>query len=162
MAYKHKTIRGSILYTSKKTERMDEERGREYFSITRQSDEVLVMHAHCEIDDEPNVIRDVVLAMNNQSAPLDCHVRITVGDKFEGSGWMYFTDDKACCETWSASEGRIQQELVTVGRVKWLQAHPIVGDGLLMKLYDLAIISSIMMNRRSSSSSFSSIFFMFS
>jgi hypothetical protein len=97
-----------------------------------------VMHAHCEIDDEPNVIRDVVLAMDAQSAPYDCHVRLTVGDQFEGSGWMHFTEDKACCDTWSASQGRIQQELVTDGRVKWLQAHPIVGDGLLMKLYDLS------------------------
>ena len=43
MAYKHHTLRGSIRYTSKKPERMDAERGREYFSITRQSDDVLVM-----------------------------------------------------------------------------------------------------------------------
>ena len=138
MPYKHNSIRGSILYTSKKPERMDQERGREYFSITRQSDEMLVMHAHCEIDDEPNVVRDVVLAMDANSAPYDCHVRLSVGDKFEGSGWMYFTEDKACCETFSATDGRIQQELLTEGRIKWLQAHPIVGDGLLMKLYDLS------------------------
>ena len=137
MAYKHRTIRGTIRYTSKQPERMDAERGREFFSLTRQSDDMLIMHAHCEIDDEPNVVRDVVLAMDAQSAPYDCHVRLTVGDKFEGSGWMYFTEDKACCETWSATDGRIQQELLTEGRIKWLQAHPIVGDGLLMKLYDL-------------------------
>ena len=137
MPYKHSTIRGTIAYTSKKPESMDRERGREYFTLTRQADDVLVMHAHCEIDDEPNVIRDVVLAMNNQAAPYDCSVRLTVGDRFEGSGWMHFTEDKAVCETWSASQGRITQELTTEGRVKWLQAHPIVGDGLLMKLYDL-------------------------
>ena len=137
MSRKHTSIRGSIVYTSKKAQRLDEERGREYFTLTRQADDVLVMHAHCEIDDAPNVIRDVVLAMDNNSAPYDCSVRLTVGDKFEGSGWMHFTEDRACCETWSASAGRIKQELLTQGRVKWLQAHPIVGDGLLMKLYDL-------------------------
>jgi len=137
MSHRHRTIRGAIRYTSKQPERMNAERGREYFSLTRQCDEVLVMHAHCEIDDEPNVVRDVVMAMDNRSAPLDCHVRLSVGDRFEGSGWMYFTEDKACCETWSASEGRIQQEILTEGRVRWLQAHPIAGDGLLMKLYDL-------------------------
>ena len=131
MPDKHRTIRGTILYTSKKPERMDAERGREYFTLTTQSDDTLVMHAHCEIDDEPNVVRDVVLAMDQQSAPYDCHVRISVGDRFEGSGWMYFTEEKACCETWSATDGRIQQEILTEGRVKWLQAHPIVGDGLL-------------------------------
>jgi hypothetical protein len=133
----HRTLRGAIRYTSRQPERVGQERGREYFSLTRQSDDVLVMHAHCEIDDEPNVVRDVVLAMGMDASPRDCHVRLTVGDRFEGSGWMYFTDDKACCETWSASDGRIQQEILTEGRVRWLQAHPIVGDGLLMKLYDL-------------------------
>ena len=138
MAYKHQTIRGTIVYTSKKPERMDEERGREYFSLTRQSDQMIVMHAHCEIDDEPNVVRDVVLAMDENAAPYDCSARISVGDKFEGSGWMYFTEEKACCESWSATDGRIQQEILTQGRIKWLQAHPIVGDGVLMKLYDLS------------------------
>lgn len=137
MTRRHTSIRGSIVYTSKKAQRLDEERGREYFTLTRQADAVLVMHAHCEIDDAPNVIRDVVLAMDNNSAPYDCSVRLSVGDKFEGSGWMHFTEDRACCETWSAKAGRIKQELLTQGRVKWLQAHPIVGDGLLMKLYDL-------------------------
>jgi hypothetical protein len=138
MTRKQSSIRGTIVYTSKQAERMDAERGREFFTLTRQADTTLVMHAHCEIDDEPNVIRDVVLAMDKHSAPYDCSVRLTVGDSFEGSGWMHFTEDKACCETWSASAGRIQQELITQGRVKWLQAHPIVGDGLLMKLYDLS------------------------
>ena len=80
MAYR--TIRGKILYTSKKPERLDQERGREYFSITRQPDGTDVMHAHCEIDDEPMVVRDVVAAMDRRTAaPRDCHVRLTVGGR---------------------------------------------------------------------------------
>ena len=71
MAYR--TIRGKILYTSKKPERMDQERGREYFTITQQQDGTDVMLAHCEIDDEPMVVRDVVTAMDHStSAPRDC------------------------------------------------------------------------------------------
>jgi len=58
---KHRTIRGTVQYTSKKPERLDQERGREFFTITKQSDGVKVLQAHCEIDDELNVIRDVVL-----------------------------------------------------------------------------------------------------
>ena len=138
MAVKHQTLRGKILYTSKQPERLDAERGREYFSLTQQADALLVMHAHCEIDDEPNVVRDVVLTLDQQSAPRDCHLRLSVGNRFEGSGWMYFTDNKACCESWNATAGRIRQEIPTRGRVRWLQAHPIVGDGLLMKLYDIS------------------------
>jgi len=82
----HKTFRGTILYTSKKPERLDQERGREYFTLTKQADGTDVLLAHCEIDDEPNVIRDVSIAMRHQDArPLDCSVRLTVGDCFEGA-----------------------------------------------------------------------------
>lgn len=135
----HRTSRGVIRYTSKKPDRMDQERGREYFTLTHQADDVDVLHAHCEIDDEPNVIRDVVMAMRSQDAsPLDCSVRLTVGDRFEGSGWMRFCDGYAECESFNQGDGRIRQRVDTPGRVRWLQSHPIVGDALLMKLYDLS------------------------
>ena len=58
---KHRTIRGTVQYTSKKPERLDKERGREFFTITKQSDGMKVLQAHWEIDDEPNVILHVVL-----------------------------------------------------------------------------------------------------
>ncbi|HFB55344.1 MAG TPA: hypothetical protein ENJ46_05415 [Hellea balneolensis] len=134
----HTTISGKILYTSKKPERMDQERGREYFSLTRQADDVLVMHAHCEIDDEPNVIRDVVLAMDMKSRPLDCSVRLSVGDTFEGTGWFRFADGYVECESYNQKDGRIRQKIKVDAPVEWLQAHPIVGDALVMKLYDLS------------------------
>lgn len=135
---KHKTIRGYIRYTSKKPERMDQERGREFFTLTTQSDGVIILQAHCEIDDEPNVVRDVVQAMRKDGSPLDCSVRLSVGDRFEGSGWFYFGADFAACEMMNRRDGRITQRIATNGSVKWLQSHPIVGDGHLMKLYDLS------------------------
>ena len=137
MAYR--TIRGKILYTSKKPERLDQERGREYFTITQQPDGTDVVHAHCEIDDAPMVVRDVVQAMNhNSSAPLDCHVRLTVGDEFEGSGWFRFSERQVECETFNRKDGRITQRIDLEQPVQWMQCHPIVGDALLMKAYDLS------------------------
>jgi hypothetical protein len=137
MAYR--TIRGKILYTSKQPERMDQERGREYFTITQQPDGTDVMHAHCEIDDEPMVVRDVVAAMDhNTSAPIDCHVRLTVDHAFEGSGWFRFTDRYVECETFNRKDGRIAQRIDIDNPVQWMQCHPIVGDALLMKAYDLS------------------------
>ncbi|GLP96262.1 hypothetical protein [Paraferrimonas sedimenticola] len=134
----HRTIKGVIQYTSKKPERMDQERGREFFTLTTQADGVQVLHAHCEIDDAPNVIRDVVLSMNPDASPIDCHVRLSVGDRYEGSGWMRFGKDSVECETHNQRDGRITQRIETPNPIRWLQAHPIVGDGLLMKLYDIA------------------------
>lgn len=135
----YRTIRGTIRYTSKKPERLDHERGREYFTLTQQPDGVDVLLAHCEIDDAPPVIRDVSLALNHKdSSPLDCSVRLTVGDEFEGTGWMRFADGYAECETYNRKDGRITQRIDTPYKVQWLQSHPIVGDALLMKLYDLS------------------------
>lgn len=138
MAYR--TIRGSIRYTSTKPERMNQERGREYFSLTQQADGTDVLHAHCEIDDAPMVVRDVVLAMDhNTSAPQDCHVRLSVGDRFEGSGWFRFHRDYVECETLNHRDGRISQRIDVGEPIGWMQCHPIVGDALLMKLYDLRL-----------------------
>lgn len=135
---KHKTIRGYIRYTSKKPERLDQERGREFFTITTQRDGVIVMDAHCEIDDEPNVIRDVVLAMNADASPIDGSLRLSVGNALEGSGWYRFGKDFAELEAINREIGRTSERIETDEPVRWLQAHPIVGDGLLMKLYDLS------------------------
>jgi len=133
------TIQGTIRYTSKQPERMDQERGREYFSLTRQPDGTDLLHAHCEIDDEPMVVRDVVLALAHaDSRPIDCSVRLSVGHRFEGSGWVRFSDRQVECETWNQRDGRITQRIDLAAPVRWLQSHPIVGDALLMKLYDLS------------------------
>jgi hypothetical protein len=133
------TIRGKIAYTSKKPERMDEERGREYFTITRQPDGVEVMQAHCEIDDAPSVTRDVVLALRSDGSPIDCTVRLSVGGEYEGTGWMRFDKDYVECETHNQRDGRITQRIETPRKIRWLQAHPIYGDALLMRLYDLSL-----------------------
>lgn len=134
-----RTIRGAIRYSSKQPERMDQERGREYFTLSQQGDGIDVLLAHCEIDDQPKVIRDVSIAMRHaDSSPLDCTVRLTVGGEFEGSGWMHFADGYAECETVNRRDGRISQRIDTNGRIKWLQAHPIIGDALLMRCYDLS------------------------
>jgi hypothetical protein len=134
----HTSLRGVIRYTSKKPERMDQERGREYFNLTRQADGIDVLHAHCEIDDQPNVLRDVVLALRHaDSSPVDCSVRLSVGDRFEGTGWMRFADGEVECESFNQRDGRISQRVPTPARVRWLQSHPIIGDALLMRLYDL-------------------------
>ncbi len=134
---KHRTLRGSIRYTSNQPDRLGQERGREFFIMTDQADGVRVVHAHCEIDDTPNVIRDVVLSLDSQGQPIDCSVRITVGDQHEGTGFMRFTPQLAECETFSRKAGRITQRIELAAPVRALGAHPICGDALILRLYDL-------------------------
>ncbi|MBC7624063.1 MAG: hypothetical protein H7232_11800 [Aeromicrobium sp.] len=133
----HRTLRGTIRYTSNKPERLGQERGREYFIITDQADGTRVVHAHCEIDDAPNVIRDVVTSLDKEWYPIDCSVRLTVGDKFEGVGLMRFTPTYAECESVNRRDGRISQRIDLAARVRWLGAHPILGDALCLRCFDL-------------------------
>ena len=134
----YRTIRGKLAYTSRKPERLGEERGREYFTLTQQPDGIDVLLAHCEIDDAPAVIRDVSQALDHKtSEPKDCSVRLTVGDRFEGSGWFRFGKNVVECETLNHRDGRITQKIEITEKIRWMQCHPIFGDGLLMKLYDL-------------------------
>lgn len=132
----HRTIRGTIRYTSDKPERLGQERGREYFMMTDQSDGNRVVHAHCEIDDAPDVIRDVVLALAPDGRPLDASVRLSVGGRFEGTAWMRFSAHSAECESFNHRDGRISQRLER-DRPVGLGAHPICGDALLLRAYDL-------------------------
>ncbi len=136
---KTRTLAGTIIYTSLQPERMNSERGREYFILTQQLDGTDVLLAHCEIDDEPSVVRDVCLALrHDDSSPLDCSVRITVDDQCEGTGWIHFSKNSVECHGWNRIQGVVDEQMQHSGGVPWLQAHPIVGDALLMKCFDLS------------------------
>jgi len=134
----HRTLRGTIRYTSDMPHRLGQERGREYFSITDQADGVRVVHAHCEIDDAPNVVRDVLMALDAQGRPIDATVRLTVGDVYEGTGFFRFTQGHAEAETHNRATGRLSQRIELQAPVLALGAHPICGDALTLRLYDIA------------------------
>ena len=134
----HRTVRGTIRYTSKKPERMDEERGREYFTINTHSDGKRTCIAHCEIDDRPSVMRDITYSLDEDWYPMDCFVRLAVNDRFMGSGWFRFGPDFAECETYTALDGRVTQRMETRGRLKTFQNHAIVCDAWHMRLFDLS------------------------
>ncbi len=133
---KHRTIRGRISYTSKKPERMGEERGRESFIITVHTDGKRTLRAHCEIDDPPSILRDVTLSMDADYYPLDCFTRLTLDDRFEGTGWMRLTETQAETESFNVRDGRISQRLDLERRTRWLATHPIAGDGMAFAIFD--------------------------
>ena len=107
----HRTTRGTIAYLSHKPDRYLQERGREYFHIDVHSDGKRTITAHCEIDDRPSVMRDITYSVDEQWLPMDCFVRITVGDRFMGSGWFKFHEGHTECETFTALEGRVSQRM---------------------------------------------------
>lgn len=132
----HRTYRGTIAYTSQKPDRMGQERGRETFHVTVHSDGRRTCSAHSEIDDRPSVMRDIVYALDADWMPTDCFVRLSVNDRFTGTGWFRFGPDFAECETHTALDGRVTQRMETKGRLRAFQNHAIVCDAWHMHLFD--------------------------
>jgi hypothetical protein len=132
----HRTLRGTILYTSRKPERLGQERGRERFEINVHGDGSRTLSAHCEIDDRPSVTRDIVYALGPNWVPRDCFVRLTVGDRFMGTGWFRFHRDFAECEAYTSLEGRISQRMDLDKPLLSFQNHAISGDAWHLRLVD--------------------------
>lgn len=149
----HETIRGRILYTSRKPERDGKERGREHFTITKHTDGRRTLRAHAEIDDPPNVLRDAVITLDRNWLPADAFVRLSVGDETFGSSWYRFADDHAVCEGYTR-EGRISERVEYGTPSPIFGAHPIQGDawhlnavdrsnGPCVKVFDRFLMTSL-------------------
>ena len=135
----HTVVRGVIAYTSKKPERLDQERGREFFTITKYGWGGRTIGVHTEIDDRPSVMRDATYTVDENWMPQDCFVRLTVGDRFMGTGWFKFHDDYTECETYTALEGRVSQRMDHKhGPLKSFQNHAIACDSWHFSHYDLS------------------------
>lgn len=132
----HKTLRGHIHYTSSKPGREGVERGREHFKITVHGDGRRTLRAHCEIDDEPNVLRDVTLTKNKNWDTLDAFVRLSLGDEQQGSSWFYFGDNGADCEGWTHERGRFSEHEAYDERPAIFGTHPIQGDAWHLSVID--------------------------
>jgi hypothetical protein len=136
---KHRSITGTILYTSKKPDRLDQPRGIEHFRFTHHTDGKRTLRAHCEIEEpHPSVLRDIVYSLDEHGRPMDCHVRLTVDDRFMGSGWFRFTKDYVECESYGPTIGRLSQRMPLNGPIDGMGTHPVVADGYLLSLFDWA------------------------
>lgn len=132
MPIRHTKLNGRIAYTSDQPERMGQVRGREEFSVTIHADGRRTLRTYSEIDDVPNIVRDVVLSVDPSFRPIDCFVRISVADEFRGSSWFHFRDNEATCEGLTTQEGRFSQRYVMAEPIAAFGTHPIQGDTFMM------------------------------
>lgn len=134
MPVPHRRIRGKLHYTSNQPGRDGVERGREYFTITVAGDGRRSLRAYTEIDDAPNVMRDVTLSLDAEWRPQDAFVRLQVGDRFMGSSWFRFTPTQAECEGFTAAEGRIAQTWSLERPLDGFGTHPIQADAWITSI----------------------------
>lgn len=134
---KHKSISGKILYTSRKPGREGQERGREWFTFTSHTDGKRSLRAICEIDEpDPTVLRDITYSLDENDDPMDCFVRLTIGDKFMGAGMFIIGKDEVECESYGPSIGRLSQKVPSGGEFDGFGTHPIAGDAYITKKMD--------------------------
>jgi hypothetical protein len=143
----HRTVRGKITYTSKKPEMMDKWRGEETFTFTYHADGQTTLRAHCFIaEPNPTVMRDIIYTVDKNKQPMDCHVRLTVGDAFMGSGWVRFGPDFIECESYGPTIGRVSQRVSLDQPIDGFGTHPIVADGYLLGVQDWTTIKRRTLN----------------
>jgi len=136
MPIPHRRIRAVMRYTSDKPDQKGVERGREHFTITVHADGRRTLRAYTEIDDAPNVMRDVTLSLGADWKPTDCFVRLSVGDQLMGTSWFQFTEAEAICEGYTVNEGRISQRYPLKAPLDAFGTHPIAADAWLTSIVD--------------------------
>lgn len=130
---RHRSVSGTIAYTSKKPERLDQPRGIEHFRFTHHHDGKVTLRAHCEIEEPaPTVLRDVIYSIDETGQPMDCLLRLTVGDLFMGAGFFRFTPDMVECESYGPSIGRLSQKVALTAPLDGFGTHPVVADGYML------------------------------
>jgi hypothetical protein len=130
---KHRSVAGTILYTSNKPERLGQARGIEHFRFTHHSDGKVTLRAYCEIEEPaPSVLRDVTYAIDEHGRPMDCYVRLSVDDRFMGSGWFRFGAAQVECESYGPGIGRLTQSLSLEPPIDGFGTHPVVADAYLL------------------------------
>ncbi|MSO64953.1 MAG: hypothetical protein EXQ85_03995 [Alphaproteobacteria bacterium] len=127
----HRTIRGRLDYVTDNVGVM----GREWFTHTIHTDGRRTMRALTEMDDD-EVLRDVTFSVDRDWKPLDCFVRLTIHDRFQGSAWFRFTDAYTECESFTVDAGRISQRWPMGARAPMFVSHAVSCDAWTNALFD--------------------------
>jgi hypothetical protein len=127
----HRTVTGKLSYVHDR----HGETGREWFAITENPGHQITVRARCEMDDEA-ILRDVTYTLDQNWRPQDAFNRLTVEDRFRGSSWFRFADDKVECEAMLADLGRFHQSVPVTHRPPVFAPHPVICDGFQFAGFD--------------------------
>ena len=120
---KHRSHRFSIDYVGADGQK----RGQEYCHVTVHRDGCRTLRATSEIFDS-EVLRDVVYTVDAAYRPRELLVRVSVQDRFVGSGWFQIGETLAEGESLTAAEGRLSQRLTLASPAVSFITHAVSSD----------------------------------
>lgn len=136
----HRDVVGRIRYESRKAGSEGVSRGFEDFRFTRHGDGAVTLRAHCCIEEPvPAVMRDVIYSLDGAGRPLDCLLRLSVGDRFLGAGMLVFDHAAGVvtCDAHGPGVGRLNQIMPIGERLDGFGTHPIAADAYLTRCMDV-------------------------
>jgi hypothetical protein len=123
VSLRHRSYRGQMVYRTNGLGEM----GREFFSVSVYENGARTLRAQCEMDDD-QLLRDVTLSVDPLWRPTDGFVRLTIHERFVGSGWFRFSDRVAECESFTANDGRLSQRFDLDEPAACFGTHALHGD----------------------------------
>jgi hypothetical protein len=109
-------------------------RGLEHFHFTYHGDGQRTMRATCELElPEPKILRDVLCAYDEHGRVMDAFVRLSIADRFAGSGWYCRDGDALELQARSPAEGRVSDRQPYDASIADLMMHPVIGDGYYVR-----------------------------
>ena len=117
--------RGRIAYLGED----GEETGREWFEMVRHA-RGRILRAFCEMD-SLGLSRDVTLALDSESRPVDAFVRVIQRGEVLGSTQFILGNGELRVVGRVAGRGEIDQTLTLERPLGYLGLHPLVGDALI-------------------------------
>lgn len=130
----HKTIRGRLDYITDDVGVT----GREWFTHTVHTDGSRTMRTLTAMDDD-KVLRDVTFSVDKNWKPLDCFIRLTINDRFQGTGWFRFTDTEVECESFTIDGGRISQRWPVAERIPLFVNHSVACDAWVNAVFNMRL-----------------------
>ena len=135
-AREHVTRRGTVEYQTDNAHLLSDIWGREHFTLTRHRNADRVLWAFCELDDEPELIRDFIQRVDAEFHRQDCVVRLTEDGIFKGSTWYHITHDAIRYEGLTRDEGRITGQLEYGRTVRGFGTHALNSDARLVAWFN--------------------------
>jgi hypothetical protein len=105
------------------------ENGREWFEMVPHAGG-RTLRAFCEMD-EVGLSRDVTLALDLQSRPVDAFVRVIQHGRVSGSTLFLVEPEAVLSEGLTLELGRVSQRKPLPSPLTYLGLHPLVGDALV-------------------------------